>query len=118
MTIYNLLSDLRTVKNLEENKNDTSQELEAGSTSMIQPKQEAVVKDENYEQRDHAGMNTNKKNFTMENIVPRAIRGPGANNTRKNFKSNFKPFANPISPKPGRRNKGWEHDDRFEDAYD
>lgn len=118
MTIYNLLSDLKTVKNLEENKYNTNQESEAGSTSMIHPKQEVVVKDESCEQRDYAVMNTNKKNFTTENTIPRAIRGPGANNTKKNFKSNSKPFTNPTSPKPSRRNKGWEHDDRFEDAYD
>ncbi|KAL2745865.1 uncharacterized protein V1477_005783 [Vespula maculifrons] len=111
--------DLKSVKNLKENKNDTNQESEASSTSMLQSKQEAMVKDENCEQRDYAAMNTNKKNFTTENTVPRAIRGPGANNTKKNFKNNSKPFANPMSPKPSSsRNKGWEHDDRFEDAYD
>ncbi|XP_035743869.1 uncharacterized protein LOC118451433 [Vespa mandarinia] len=110
--------DLKIVKSLEENKNDTNQESELGSTSMVQSKQKASFKDENCEQTDYAVMNTDKKNFTTENTVPRAIRGPGANNTKKNFKSNSKPFTNPISPKPGNRNKGWEHDDRFEDAYD
>ncbi|KAK2581797.1 hypothetical protein KPH14_002270 [Odynerus spinipes] len=81
-------------------------------------KQEAAVKDDTCESRDNAVMNTNKKDCITENIVPRAIRGPGASNTEKNSKNHSKPFTNPPSLKHNSKNKGWGHDDRFDTDYE
>ncbi|XP_015190349.1 PREDICTED: uncharacterized protein LOC107073920 isoform X2 [Polistes dominula] len=106
-------TDEESTKTLMQKKNNVDQDFETCSTSMLQPKQQETA--ENSEEKDYLVMDTYKKNLRTENTIPRAIRGPGAN---KNFQNRSKPITNPIPPKSMSRNKGWEHDDRFEDAYD
>ncbi|XP_014606374.1 PREDICTED: uncharacterized protein LOC106788016 isoform X1 [Polistes canadensis] len=112
-------TDEEPTKTLTQKKNNVDQEFDTCSTSMLQPKQQETIQAENSEEKDYLVMDTlslsYKKNFRTENTIPRAIRGPGAN---KNFQNRSKSITNPIPPKSMSKNKGWEHDDRFEDAHD
>ncbi|KAI4503463.1 hypothetical protein M0802_001685 [Mischocyttarus mexicanus] len=96
-------------------KNNLDEEFEKYSTSTLRPKQQEIVQAENSEEKDNLLSNTYKKNFRTENTIPRAIRGPGAN---QNIQNESKPVTNLIPSNPISKNKGGEHDDRFEDAQD